>query len=530
MLRSPALRRVLVAFLVFNTTEWATWIAILVWAFDTGGAGAAGLIAVVQLVPATLVAPFAAVLGDRVRRDRALSIGYALQATAMLGVGVTLVTHAPTIVVYVTAAVAATSIVLTRPVHNAIIPEIAETPAQITAGNSASSTVEGAAAFVGPLLTGVLLAQWGPGSVFLTMGVLTVGSAVITRHLPLQRTFDRHGEHEGAVQATLGGLRELRRDAGALLLTIMVGAQFVVVGILDILNVVLGIDILDLGSSGPGLLTSALGIGGLLGAAATILLIGRRRLAPAIAVGLLVTGLPIALVSLATLPAVAWLLLAASGLGKAFADVAGRTLLQRTVRADVLSRIFGVQESLIMGGTALGSAVAPVLVHVFGPRGAFLATGVFLPAVGLLAWTRIRRLDAQALQPGPGFSLLEAIPVFAMLPQATLEQLSRELVPATARAGTDLVVQGEDGDRLYLVATGSVSIIKNGVHVATTRAGGYFGEISLLRDVPRTATVRADEDITLYTLGRVAFLEAVTGQSSARDLADEVADRRIRDE
>ena len=527
VLRTSSLRRVLLAFFIFNTSEWATWIAILVWAFDTGGAGAAGLIAVVQLVPATLVAPFAAALGDRMRRDRALALGYGIQAVTTLTVGVALVADAPPGLIYVAAAVAATSIVLTRPVHDAIIPEIAESPAQITAGNAASSIVEGVAVFVGPLLTGVLLGLYGPGSVFLVLGTASLISVLLTRSLSLKRTFERNDDPESAVKATLAGLRALRRDAGALVLTFVVGAQFVVLGVLDILNVVLGIDILDMGPAGPGILTSALGVGTLLGAAATIVLIGRRRLSPAVLCGMLLTGAPIALIALVTLPPVAWLLLALSGFGKAFVDVAGRTLLQRAVRADILSRIFGVQESLRMAGMAAGSVVAPLLIHLLGGRGAFVATGVFLPVVGLVAWTQIRGLDSRSLQPGPGFDLLEAIPMFAMLPQGKLEQLSRDLIPVSAPAGTNIIVQGEGGDRFYVVGSGSVSIIKRGKPISTTGAGGYFGEIALLRDVPRTATVRAEDDVTLYALERDVFLEVVTGSSSARELAHAEAERRL---
>ena len=325
------------------------------------------------------------------------------------------------------------------------------------------------------------------------------------------------------------GVREIRADAGALLLILVVGAQFTVVGMLDILSVELGINILDMGPSGPGILTSALGMGALVGATATVVLIGRRRLGPAVLGGMLVTGIPIAFAALATLPPVAWLLLAASGLGKAFVDVAGRTLLQRSVRADVLARIFGLQESLRMAGMAVGSLAAPVVIHLLGGRGAFVATGVFLPAVGLVAWTWIRQLDSRALQPGPGFALLEAIPMFAVLPQGELERLSRDLIPFSLPAGARIMVEGEPGDRFYVVESGSVSIVSQGRTVTTTGAGGYFGEIALLRDVPRTATVRADVDVTLYALERESFLEVVTGASSVREIADVEAERRLRD-
>ncbi len=413
--------------------------------------------------------------------------------------------------------------------HNAIVPEIADSPAQITAGNSASSTLEGVAVFLGPLLTGVLLELSGPGSVFLVLGTASIGSALITWSLPLRRVFERSSDAEGTVRATISGLKELRRNAGALLLTWVVGAQFVVIGVLDILTVVLGIDVLGMGPSGPGILTSALGVGGLVGAAATVVLIGRQRLSPAVAFGMLVTGIPVALVAWATIPPVAWVLLAMSGLGKAFVDVAGRTLLQRAVPPATLSRIFGVQESLLMGGTAVGSAIAPLLVAHLGARGAFLATGIFLPAVGLLAWTQIRRLDAQALQPGPSFGLFSAIPLFAALPQRTLEQLSRQAGVVSRPRGAVIFEQGSEGDLVYVVAQGSVNVIKSGKVVAVTSAGGYFGEIALLREVPRTATISANEDVVLYTLGREEFLTAVTGSSQSHEIASTEARRRLDD-
>jgi MFS family permease len=530
MLRSPALLRVLTGFFVFNMAEWATYIAILVWAYGTGGASAAGLIALVQLIPATIAAPFASVLGDRMRRDHALSVGYGVQAAAMITTGGALLAGLSPVIIYVTAAIAATSIVLTRPVHNAIVPEIAETPAEITAGNAASSTVEGVAIFGGPLITGVMLAFTSPGSVFLVFGVASLASAAITWSLPLRRTFSGSGNAEGTVRATVEGLRTLRHDSGALLLTVVVGAQFVVIGLLDILIVVLGVDVLDMGPSGPGVLTSALGVGGLVGAAGTVLLIGRRRLAPALAIGMLLTGLPLVVVAVAQLPPVAWVLLALSGAGKAFVDVTGRTLLQRSVDAGVLSRIFGVQESLLMGGTALGAAIAPLLVRFFGADGAFVAAGIVLPIVGLLCWARIRKLDQTALQPGPGLPLLEAIPMFSLLPTGTLEQLSRELVPVSAPAGSDVLVEGDEGDMFYLIADGEVDVIKGERTVNTLGVGSYFGEIALLRSIPRIATVRAIGDVSLFGLTRDQFLEAVTGSSEAHEVAHTVADRRIRDE
>ena len=330
-LRSRPLRRALLAYLVFNTTEWATWVAILVWAFGEGGARAAGLIAVVQLVPASLVAPLGSVLGDRMRRSRALALGYALQSVTLVAAAAVLALGAPFAVVAGVAALSACAITLTRPVHHAIVPDIARSPDELTAGNSASTTVEGVAGFLGPAVSGLMIAAWGPASVYAVMGVLSGASAALTVGLVVRGTAVRSGR-ERLVASAVQGLREISGDAGALLLVAMVAAQYVLVGFLDILTVVLALDVLATGDSGPGLLTSAIGVGAVLGGAASVALVGRQRLAPGLALAILVTGLPVALVCLVHGPWFAAVLLSVYGAGKAFFDVAGRTLLQRTTR------------------------------------------------------------------------------------------------------------------------------------------------------------------------------------------------------
>lgn len=528
-LRRGPLRRVLLAYLVFNTAEWATYLALLVWAFGQGGAAAAGLVAVVQLVPAALVAPLGSVLGDRMRRSRALALGYAVQAVTLLATALALLADLPFGWVAVVAATASCAVTLTRPVHHAIMPDVAHSPDELTAGNSASSTVEGTAAFVGPALSGVMLAAWGPGSVFLLMAVLTAGSAALVLGLNIRGGAVRSGGSR-LVPAAVAGFRELRGDSGATLLVGMVAAQYVVVGLMDILTVVLALDLLGLGQSGPGWLTSALGVGAVTGGAVTVVLVGRRRLAAPLAVAILATGLPVAALALAGRPWSAAVLLALSGAGKAFFDVAGRTLLQRTVRASVLARIFGIQEGLMMGGLAIGATLAPIALDWLGPRGAFLCTGLLLPMLGLTAWVSIRRLDDRAQQPGPLFDVLARLPVFAPLPQWTLEQLSWATTVTEVPSGQDVVRQGEPGDLFYVVADGQLEVWRNGQRVRTLGPGDGFGEIALLRDTPRTATVTTTTAAVLGTLERDDFLLAVTGQAASRTAADVQVDRYLADD
>jgi MFS family permease len=283
----------------------------------------------------------------------------------------------------------------------------------------------------------------------------------------------------------------------------MVAGQYVVVGALDILVIMVALDVLETDSSGPGLLVSALGIGGILGALATVALVGRTRLSPALAVGVLVTGVPLMLLPLGAVPATAAFLLAVSGAGKSFFDVAGRTLLQRAVPDHVLARVFGVQESVMTASIAVGAALAPV--------------------AGLVAWHWLRRLDAVALLPGPHLSLLRGVPSLRLAPLRVLEALSRGAEELDLPAGALVVREGDPGDRFYVVLDGEVLVSRDGQEVRRLGTGDSFGEIALLRHVPRTATVRALGPVRLVTLQRAEFLRVVGTDVMTRDEANAVA-------
>lgn len=528
-LRHGALRRALLAFLVFSVAEWATWITLLVWAYDERGVGAAATVSVVQLVPAVVVAPLGSVIGDRGERGRALAIGYLAQALTMLLTGLLLVADAPFALTCAGGVLVTCAVTLTRPVHNATLPTVSHTPAELLAGNSASITAEGVGGFLGPLACGLLISGVGPGSVYLLFGVLLLGSAALVLRLPVVRLAD--GDEPGVMHAaesftrrTLAGVRELREQPASALLLLMVTGQYVVVGAMDILLMVVAIDVLETGTSGPGFLASALGVGSVLGALATVLLVGRRRLSPALGAGLLVTGAPLALLPLGVVPASAVLLLAVSGAGKSFFDVAGHTLLQRAVPDRVLARVFGVEESVMTAALAVGAALAPVAVATLGRSGALVATGALLPVSGLLAWPWLRRLDRAGLQPGRHLGLLRTVPTLRAAPLPVLELLSREAAELLVPAGDAVVREGQRGDRFYVVAAGEVAVSRNGAPIRTLGPGSSFGEIALLHDTPRTATVTAVAPTSLVTVSRDDFLRAVGSTTATREAARAVAE------
>jgi MFS family permease len=301
-----------------------------------------------------------------------------------------------------------------------------------------------------------------------------------------------------------------------------------VIGALDVLTVVLAYGILSMGPAGPGVLSAAVGVGGLVGAAATMTLIGRPRLAPAFFVGVVAIGVPIALVAFATGPAAAVALLGVAGIGKSFFDVASRTLLQRTVDDDVLARVFGVQEGLAMAALAVGSVAAPILVAALGVNATFLIAGLTLPVVALIVVGRIRRVDRDAAVADPAdVALLRATPIFGPLGLIGLERVARNLTPIEVPSGGVVIREGEPGDRFYVIASGGVEVSRQGERIATLGPGDFVGEIALLRNVPRTATVVATEPTSLRALEQANFLAAVTGTPTGSVALDEEMDRRI---
>jgi MFS family permease len=526
VLHNRSLRRTLIAFGVFRPTESAQWIAILVLAYNAGGTREMGLVAVGILAPTAFLAPLLAQIGDRMHRERALAVAYLSVGAGAALTSAALFAGAPHAVTFVCATLMNICISMVRPTHLSILPEVAETPRQLTAANALSSTIEAVAIFVGPLMAGALIAYDGPSAVFGVMAVLVLAVGFLTLAVHSRsRIVERH---QAAVGDALEGFRELRRRPGARLLLGFVAGQTVVIGALDVLTVVLAYSVLSMGPSGPGVLSAAVGIGGMLGAAATVTLIGRERLAPAFFLGVFVVGLPIALVAFATGPAAALLLLGVAGIGKSFFDVTSRTLLQRSVDDDVLARVFGVQEGLSMAALAIGSVIAPVLVDRIGVEAAFMIAGLTLPVIAAIVFERIRAVDRDAAPADPrDVALLRRTPIFAPLGPANIERVARNVEPMKAGAGDVVIREGDVGDRFYVIADGTVAVSRGGAALATLGPGDFFGEIALLRDVPRTATVVAEEPCELLALDREHFLAALTGSpAGAVALATEM-DRRL---
>jgi predicted MFS family arabinose efflux permease len=527
-LRNPSLRRALVAFLLFNTQEYAVWVAVAVYAFQQGGAGEAGAVLVLQLVPAAFVAAPASVLADRMPRVKALVLGYGLQTCTNLVLGVLLLT-APPPFVYAAAVLAASVVTLTRPAHNSVLPSLSDTPGELTAANAASSTMDGIGTLLGPLAGAALMRSWGPGGAVLAMSAVSAFAAFVAAGMRQHRVAEPiRPAHVGTfLSEALGGLREAKDEPDVATLLGVGGVQFVMVGMLDVFFALLAIDVLGAGEGGAGVLAAGFGLGMLLGAGGAVGLVGARRLTPAILVALLGSGAALAALALATTVPSAVLALALCGATIGLFAVASRTLLQRRADDRVLARVFGLEEALQMIGLAVGSAAAPVLIAWFGAEGALVVAGSMLGVVAIASWPLLRRIDRVVEGPEPGTELLRRVSIFAPLPQHVVERIASNLIPVSVPAGEVVIRQGETGDRFYVVGNGTVEVAKRGIRVAALGPGDYFGEIALLRDIPRTATVTAIDDVDLLGLERDVFLAAVTGSMPSRRRVDEEMTRRL---
>jgi MFS family permease len=522
--RNRSLRRLQLAWLGSVLGNWSYLVAVSVYAWGQGGPRAVGLVWVIRLVPAAILSPLLATVADRYRRERVMVVSDLARA-ALMGVGAVLIaTGAPAWTVYATIVAATIVGVVFRPAQAALLPRLARDPAELTAANVASSTIESVATFIGPALGGLILAATGPDVVFAANGATFVWSAALVlgikapggrdarRTSPRDRSF--MGEIWGGVHAIVG-------EGRVAIVTGLYAVQTLVAGVTNVLVVVVAFDILDVGEAGVGYLNAALGAGGIVGGFVALVLAARGRLAGDFAIGLVLCGLPLVAVGLVADVPVALLAMAAIGLGNAVVDVAALTLLQRIVGDDVLGRVLGTLEGILLAAIGVGALLAPVLVDVAGPETALVIAGLVLPAVTLIAADALRLIDRAAAPPAQT-DLLRGVPFLASLPEAVLEHLARTLGEVRVAPGEVVVRQGEPGERFYVIDEGEVEI-----EGRRFGPGAFFGEIALLHDVPRTATVTAVSAGLLRTLERHEFLAAVTGHEPTRASAEEVATARL---
>ena len=528
--RNANLRWLELAWTASIVGHYAFLIAVSVYAYNEGGEKAVGLVFLVRLIPAALIPPFAGLLGDRYRRDRVLLITNATRIVLVGAAAGAVFLDASSTVVYALSIAATIATTPFRSSQAALTPALAQTPTELTAANAVASGIESIAIFVGPALAGILLGVASTGLVFALTALMIVASTVFLllvriEHVPRPK----HEIEAGTILSeAFAGFTTLGRHPALRVMMVLLTAQTAIAGAVQVFIVVSAIELLELGEGGVGYLNSAIGVGAFIGAVGALSLAGADRLSTPFMVGIALMGLP--LIAIGVWPSVltAILVLSVLGIGSSLVDVSGLTLVQRAVPDEVMARVFGVIQMLWLASIGIGAALVPVLIAWLGIKAALIAAGAFLPVLVVLLGAKVARIDAAASAPGADeLRILASVPIFAPLPGGSLEHLAGRLVPMRLEAGTMIVREGDSGDRFYIVAEGEVEVSQGGALLSELEAGGYFGEIALIRDIPRTATVTARTPVVLYALDREDFLAAVTGHSQAAEAAESVMSARL---
>jgi MFS family permease len=528
---NPRLRRVQLAWMSTMIGQWAYYIALAVYAYDVGGAPAVGLVGLIRTIPAAISAPFVGLLSDRYPRERVMLIAQVGRLLTLLASAAALAGEAPAWVIFVGAGVMTVLGTAIKPAQAAMLPSLASTPEELTAANVTFSSVESISLFAGPALGGLLLAVTDESVVFLVAAAGAAFAAFLVAGIRTEAAArpqaQRELRTEGFLSELSAGYRTIGSEPGLRVVAGLWAAHWLVAGAVHVLLVAAALDLLDLGESGVGLLSAAIGVGGTVGLFVALGLLQGDRLAINFATGLLIRGGALALIGVWPEPAVAFVLLFINGIGNTIIDASGSTLLQRMVRDEVRARVFGALQGILILGLGVGTIAIPVVIEVAGVRAALIATGSLLAGLTLVSARSLTRITPPSTASAETLDLLAAVPLFAPLPQATLEYLGGKLTTVSHPAGAIILRQGETGDRYYLIEVGQAEVAVDGRVTGTLGRGEGFGEIALLRDVPRTATVTAKTDATLHALERDDFLAAVTGHAESAQAADTVVADRL---
>jgi MFS family permease len=513
-----------IASAVWTGAEAIYLVGLIVYAFDVGGAPVVALVTVLQSLPSVVLAPAFMAATERLRRQRLLAGVLAVRLLAISAAGLLLATDGPAAGVLAVAAIDGLASTVLRPIRGTLVPMLARSPEELVAANVGITSGISAASLLGPALAAVLLAVGSAQAVFLVAAGLFLVALASTARLrnvadgPIPRPMQRPG---------LAGLKALANlPAARTIMVVTVGQRFIR-GMLTVLVATTALQLLLLDDAGVGVLNAAIGLGMVLGSVLSVALVGQPRLAAAFAGAIALQGLGLAAPALVPLVVPAFAFLVASGAGKAILEVAGNSLLQRTIPTPARGQALALLESFVTASLAAGAVAASLLVEWLGPSGVLLVAGGLEVALAVISWPWVRTVDAAAVVPERELRLLRGVAFFRPLQLTTIEDLAGRLDDVRIPAGTDVVRQGEPADRFYIVETGRLETSIDGKPVRELGPGDAFGEIALLRDVPRTATVRATTDATLVSLTRDEFLSAVTGHTDSATAAEAVVTSRV---
>lgn len=570
---NTALRRIFLAAAGSKMGDWAFSMASAVYVFGHGGPTAVGVLGVVRYLSIALAAPIASTLADRQDRRKVMIAADVIRFVLVVLAALVVNAGSPPVLFYVLLVLAAVVGTAFLPAERALLPSLTRQPAELIGANVVASTVDSISMFVGPAIAGFLLAIASIPVVFLFNAVSFLWSALVVLRIPRALQLDDNdietpasaavssgtghddsvnpgnpgnpgnlvhsvgaanlpegGDHppdEKLLRTVTHGFRIIHGSREIRLLVGLYCAQTVVAGASLVFTVSIAFELLKLGNSGIGVLNAIVGIGGVVGGFVALMLAQRGRLATDFGYGVLLWSAP--LVFLAVIPryGMAIALMGCLGLANSIVDTNALTILQRLVPNESMGRVFGAMESALIGAMAVGSLAMPLLLHLVGLRWALTIIGGVIAMVSVVAQPKLRRLDRTALAP-EGLDDLARIPLLSVLPSSVLERLAKGSTMMEVATGDPVFSEGEPGERYYMIVSGEAAVSIRGSRIRTLGAGDAFGEIALLRRIPRTASVTALSPLVLRAIESEPFVSAVTGHGGAADQAEQLLTRLLK--
>jgi MFS family permease len=507
--RNPALGRLLAGEFISGIGDWLYLVAILVVVYaESNSPVLLGVIGAARILPYVLLSVPAGMVADRFDRRMVLLVTDVARGLIMIGLALAVSLGSPTLVIIALSILAACFSTFFGPAIGALLPSLVD-ERDLGTANSAWATLDNVAFIIGPAVAGILLASGGLGVAFLINAASFAVVAVILWFLPSPRRAAQKDDGAEEPKAADGGWRAMLRPlAGPLVLD---SATSFVIGGVNVLTVVIAVDVLNAGESGTGFLQAATGVGGVVAGISGGALLARRLSVP-LMIGGVVGGIGLAWLALSGGLVMAMIAIGVAVAGLLLLEVVNTTMIQRIVPDELRGRAMGVLQTSSAIVYSLGSLLMPILASLFGVPFVLAAAGVIVvagvggallllearPATPPIEPIRLRLLDQE---------------IFAGLPPARIEAAARRLVAVPVAAGEVVVRQGDAADRFYLVDAGTLRVTQDRDGVETELRelgpGALFGEIGLLQDVPRTATVTATTPGVLYALDADAFAELV---------------------
>jgi MFS family permease len=523
-LRHRDYRFLLAGFAISSAGDWLYGVALVAFVFEeTRSATWVAAASILRLVPYVLFGAVGGALADRYDRRAVMIYSDLARAALMFGIAGVVTASGPVVLALALTFLSTAAGTPYGPALAAITPSVVDEQ-ELAGANALMSSLEHVALVIGPAIGGVLLLLGSPATAFALNGMTFLASALCVLAVTSRRALrsEAEPEDERLRDRVIEGFKSIVSSGEIAVLVTLVGAAAFAYGGELVLLVIVAEQRLGLGTEGIGFLLAAVGVGGIIAAGFTSRLAESERPAVVLTASVLVAGLPLSLLAFVDDPLPAYLLLVVEGAGSIVLDVVAITLLQRVVPESVMARVFGVLDSVVVAGVLAGSLVAPPLITALGLKATLVVFGAGLVCSLLIAAPKLRAVDRTAREKRAMLSsrvaTLAEVAAFQGAPRQTLEAMAQALHLEEYSPGSTIVRQGESADDFFVVVSGQLDVLSSGESGASTSRvntlsdGDYFGEIGLLERIPRTATVRAQTDCTVYRIPGDAFLDAVNRQ------------------